>query len=345
MAKRARRAARPPPLASSDSDDSSTRSVDWAGLPSGPAESIAELLLAEDVAYFMRFRAVCSLWRTCTVDPKEQNPSDRRFHPRRWIMLPPAGPRGGATGREFLNVCTAERVRLDLPLLAGHDVAGGPAPEGLLVLHDRRSHDVRLLNPFTGLVAGLPPATALVRCAGWKERLEGRCTIAAAGTVLVYFSALRLLCSSQIDGDRWEAVRRRQRVSPSLQHHGLFTAAIDNTFLSAITGGDDYPDDFTVHMVDDAGELLVVIKARLGGAIEVFKVDLEGEPPAVRVDSLGDRALVVGSRKDGVGVHQAVPFHHRQHRLLPPRRRAQEAHQGAQPRRRALGTPSVTFPR
>ncbi|KAL6896618.1 hypothetical protein ACP4OV_007190 [Aristida adscensionis] len=326
----------PAPLASSDSSDAGDRDnlSNWANLPSDLAQTISALL-SDDVADFMRFRAVCGPWRRCTADPKEQEPSDRRFHPRRWIMLPPSSPRGGAAaGREFLNVRTAERVRMDLPLLAGHDVAGGPAPEGLLVLQDRRSREVRLLNPLTGLVADLPPVTTLVRCsADWEEEERGGAVqhaggslwdeykITAAGftgdfTVLLYFGALELLCASPVDGHRWEVVQRELRVAPSLQHGGLFTATVDDRFLTAaaenrwlqqvlllpckveIIGGDDDPEDYTVHMVDNDGELLVLVEARSGGGTEVLRVDLDAEPPvARRVAGLGDRALFVGSHK------------------------------------------------
>ncbi|KAL6657765.1 hypothetical protein ACP70R_005545 [Stipagrostis hirtigluma subsp. patula] len=81
---------------------------DWAGLTAGPAGLIAERVLAGDVADYVRFRAVCTAWRACSTDPRAHGVSDRRFHPRRWIMLPRAFNVRGR--RRFLNIHTGERI-------------------------------------------------------------------------------------------------------------------------------------------------------------------------------------------------------------------------------------------
>jgi hypothetical protein len=63
--------------------------------------------------------------------------------------------------RLFLNVTTGQCIRVRLPELSGHSVFG-PTAEGLLVLLHRSSYAIRLLNPLTGQVADLPPATTLM---------------------------------------------------------------------------------------------------------------------------------------------------------------------------------------
>nr|CAB3455829.1 unnamed protein product [Digitaria exilis] len=53
-------------------------------------ERIAERVLAGDLLDYVRFRAVCKHWRSCTVDPRGRCAADPRFHPHRWTMLPPS---------------------------------------------------------------------------------------------------------------------------------------------------------------------------------------------------------------------------------------------------------------
>jgi hypothetical protein len=129
----------------------------WSNVGDGPAGLIAERVLADDVTDYVRFRAVCRPWRQCTADPRAHGMLDRRFLPRRWIMLPEevADP-----DRRLLNVSTGQCVRAHLPELRGHDVCA-PTIEGLLVLRNRATYAVRLLNPLTRQVADLPPATTL----------------------------------------------------------------------------------------------------------------------------------------------------------------------------------------
>ncbi|TVT97558.1 hypothetical protein EJB05_57188, partial [Eragrostis curvula] len=130
---------------------------DWANLPEGPAGLIAERILSDDVADYVRFRAACVSWRACTVEPRACSVLDRRFHPRRWIMLPPTLNVAG-NRRLFLNVFTGECIRVHLPDPHCCYVLGHTA-EGLVLLCRKETYLVQLLNPLTGQHAELPSAT------------------------------------------------------------------------------------------------------------------------------------------------------------------------------------------
>ncbi|XP_048546911.1 uncharacterized protein LOC125525955 [Triticum urartu] len=147
-------------------DSSSAFTRDWTDLGDEPAGLIAERLLADDVADYICFRAVCRPWRLCCTDPRAHGILDRRFHPRQWIMLRETGD---SPRRRCLNVHTGCSRWAYLPELDGHDVFG-PTTEGLLVLLDRATCVVGLLNPVTRQTADLPPATTVMT---ETERLAG----------------------------------------------------------------------------------------------------------------------------------------------------------------------------
>ncbi|KAF2934612.1 uncharacterized protein [Oryza sativa Japonica Group] len=138
----------------------------WASLPEDLVDLVASRLLAGgDLLDYVRFRAVCTSWRSGTASPRGRGVADRRFHPRRWMMLPeghglyPGHPslRGYA---RFLNLDTGTLVRARIPLLRDGYVAIDSVDGLLLLLLDpdpNQEGAVRLLHPFTGDTAELPP--------------------------------------------------------------------------------------------------------------------------------------------------------------------------------------------
>ncbi|KAG0532197.1 hypothetical protein BDA96_04G087800 [Sorghum bicolor] len=180
---------------------------DWAGLDEGPAGLIADRVLAnDDVADYVRFRAVCVPWRRCCADPRARGVlDDPRLYPRQWIMLrddyeqeqlATAAARHGIR-RRFLNTRTGQCVQVDVPELRDHGVLRATA-DGLLFLHCKTSKAVRLLNPLTRQTAELPPSTA---AAGFVE-----CPPCCAGLVdhrTVYLYYYRRMAIARPGDDRW----------------------------------------------------------------------------------------------------------------------------------------------
>lgn len=126
---------------------------------------IVERVLANDVADYIRFRAVCRTWRRCSTDPRRHSALDSRFHPRQWlIILQENEDEEEAPHRQrFMNIATGQCIEMDLPELDHPQrQAFGPTEEGLLVLVDERSLVVRVLNPFTRRLTQLPSAATLL---------------------------------------------------------------------------------------------------------------------------------------------------------------------------------------
>ncbi|XBI88834.1 hypothetical protein VPH35_026746 [Triticum aestivum] len=111
---------------------------DWPNLPTVLVDDITDRLLLYDMARArdIRFRATCKEWRNCTIMLSNRTDGD---------------------GCRFLNLSTGASARVDLPELSRHHLE--TTTEGLLLLHGKASHAVRLLNPLTRALTDLPPVT------------------------------------------------------------------------------------------------------------------------------------------------------------------------------------------
>uniref|UniRef100_A0ACD5W6S4 Uncharacterized protein n=1 Tax=Avena sativa TaxID=4498 RepID=A0ACD5W6S4_AVESA len=295
--------------------------MDWSNLGDGPAGMIAERLLANDVADYIRFRAVCLPWRRCSVDPRAHGILDRRFLPRRWIMLRGKVAHPDRPRRRLLNVSTGQCVRTHLPELRGHVVCT-PTVEGLLVLFNRTTYAARLLNPLTCQVSDLPPATTLYPLYISEEGLVSNFedfTVTAAGladdtTVAVLFD-FDMLAVAKPGDEQWTLVKQGiERSAISFAGRFYCTSATDSGIqmvdirdnqppalvLAATTAEwNDRTDERM--LLDNDGELLLLTETsrpripQVGyvNVYEVSRVDLDaGEMKPIR--DLGGRAVFTG---------------------------------------------------
>uniref|UniRef100_A0ACD5XWY0 Uncharacterized protein n=1 Tax=Avena sativa TaxID=4498 RepID=A0ACD5XWY0_AVESA len=304
--------------------------MDWSDLGDGPAGLIAERLLANDVADYIRFRAVCCSWRQWSTDPRAHGILDRRFHPRKWIMLREIS----GHPRIFLNVSTGQCIQMPrLPeLLRGHDVFG-PTTEGLLVLLDRTSYIVRLLNPLTGQVTDLPPATTLLRLMKYPTTdLRKAFEVSDAGladnsTFAIHFLGIQMLAVAKLEDKCWTLVDDNQGSSflSAISFEGRFYCPTNRGVMVVETSENQPPRLVlaarltkvfplmlsTMHLVDNDGELILVyrrIQLRDGEGEQfsdtknkcfiqnyTYRVDLKAMNTRP-VLGLGGRAMFIGLR-------------------------------------------------
>nr|TKW11325.1 hypothetical protein SEVIR_6G226200v2 [Setaria viridis] len=137
----------------------------WASLPGDLVRLVASRVLDGDLLDYVRFRAVCTGWRSGAASPRGRGVIDPRFHPRRWMMLPEGhGLRPGHPDLRgyirFLNLDTGTLVRAHLPHFSDHCAVD--SVDGLLLLLREEDSAVRLLHPFTGDIAELPPLATLL---------------------------------------------------------------------------------------------------------------------------------------------------------------------------------------
>ncbi|XBJ04883.1 hypothetical protein VPH35_023756 [Triticum aestivum] len=272
---------------------------DWADLIAGPAGLIAERVLADDVADYLRFRGVCRTWRQCTASPHAYGSLDRRFHPRRWIMLPQT--MGDVRKRRtFMNVSTGERLKVSLPELCYQHVFGTTS-DGLIVLCDRRSYVIRLLNPLTRQLTGLPDATTLQYTASSQQRTSGY--------------TLKFL---QPGDKQWTRLHHiwDNMIIATLPFAGRFYCVTEKAIMALDTsqrqprlavaaglgdlGSTNMRYDRTIKLVDNGGELVLArqvpfdSKNPIRGGYEAHRVDLEAGITMPMQQGFGGRALFCG---------------------------------------------------
>uniref|UniRef100_A0A0E0QAA2 KIB1-4 beta-propeller domain-containing protein n=1 Tax=Oryza rufipogon TaxID=4529 RepID=A0A0E0QAA2_ORYRU len=192
-----------------------------------PAGLIAERVLANDVADYIRFRSVCQPWRRCCAAPPADDALDRRFHPRQWLILPEK-PRIRYHCR-LLNLSTGECILAHLPEFRGHRVFS-PSTEGLVLLLHESTHVARLLNPLTHQLTDLPPVTTLL------DLLLPLCDLSVDGfgladdrTVVIHNTVFLAVAKP---GDKcWTAVNLSDCLRPSMSLAGRFYGVTSDAIM------------------------------------------------------------------------------------------------------------------
>jgi hypothetical protein len=137
----------------------------WLSLHADLVQLVGWRLLATgDLLDYVRFRAVCKYWRSSAAAPSGRGIVDPRFHPRRWMLLPEGHGLHPDDGRKKLfNLSTGLSVCTWLSLPSDYRILD--SVDGLLLVQwgKQDSAAIRLLHPFTGDFADLPPLMSLVR--------------------------------------------------------------------------------------------------------------------------------------------------------------------------------------
>ncbi|KAL6633263.1 hypothetical protein ACP70R_025934 [Stipagrostis hirtigluma subsp. patula] len=172
-----RKRARPAPLSDRRrrATTDATGDCDESPLASLPEEMIRLIglrVMAGDFLDYVRFRAACRSWRSSTDCPRGRGVADPRFHPRGWTMLPERhGLHPGRCRRRgytrFFNLSSGVVVRACLPDLREHCILG--IVDGIILLQRDEDTGIRLLHPFTGDIADLPPLSTLMLYEYWSH--------------------------------------------------------------------------------------------------------------------------------------------------------------------------------
>ncbi|KAJ3676202.1 hypothetical protein LUZ60_003614 [Juncus effusus] len=313
--------------------------TNWAGLPDGIVDSIADLLLKEDVTYYIRFRGVCTSWRSATLNPAVTDP---RFLPRNWLLVSNQNHHPPKTPWLFLNLSTGKYIRAEVPELAGR---GGRTllrvVDGLLVFIDSPSHVVHLLNPFTGALACFPPlnngrdyltyfspsqhedikAVLLTNCLGVNFAISS-----SSSSIVVVVSFIRRLAYAKLGDTKWSFFDLELNSVQSFQDRLYSLSMAEGTLLRfepdqnrfttlypSLPGLPPWDPRYAPHMVGfcflvvSDGELLVLRHYNQGRRyyFKVFKLDLENGTFLPK-RSIGERALFINEDKRAFSVSTSI---------------------------------------
>ncbi|XP_062186629.1 uncharacterized protein LOC133890181 [Phragmites australis] len=310
--------------------------ADWSSMHVDLVECIAERVLAGDLIDYVRLRAACSHWRSCTVDPRGRGVADPRFHPRLWMMLPEGhGLHPGHAKLcghvRFFNRYTGALVSVHLPLFVDHAVLD--STDGLVLLQRDVDTTVHLLNPFTGDICELPPLKSVypqlnLNLLPYFRRVSAAVSVAPATGTITVLLALEYLdgFAHASTGDRgWTLTRcsaNSLSMSRTLPFHGSlymvqFVSSEEPSILRLDpplleedgSSSPSLPPPQTIaklpanlmiqpRLVECDSEILVVGNTDISCShlVVIRLADLLQGRPAAPLTSIGDHCLIFGMR-------------------------------------------------
>jgi len=302
----------------------------WVSLPTDIVGLITCRLLAGDgdVVDYITFRAVCSGWRACTPTPRDPTLRDPRLRPRGWVALCDGDAVRPDDAGEivFFHTCTGRSLRVLLPELRGHRIVG--FTDGLVILMDKRTTEIRVLHPFTRVVVNLPPLAPLYhevvrQKSSLLDMNAAVCSSASSATsiaVVVWFLYTNVVLGADPNSD-WEVLHRGLYVWSTLPFQGrlyatslcsreilqLYPPPRKEPLENAVVVGyvpyfaDRGYCDFL--LVESGGRMLLVIRHPAPGTNEsdwfrLYEVDVNRHHcKLISVNSLGDCTLFLSGHR------------------------------------------------
>ncbi|KAJ4747533.1 F-box SKIP23-like protein (DUF295) [Rhynchospora pubera] len=278
---------------------------DWSLLPNELIDQIANLLLAEDVTEYIRFRAVCQSWRHPTADPRNFS---NRFRPHNWVLLMDLA--GYITGQrnEFLNISTGNILRVHVPELRDRDYIVSAVADGLLFLRHIETGCLFLLNPFTRAIVHLPKFVYQMPCDKCSSYLFITCAVVTSSLTVILCSSKRYIAIAKPGDQCWQFINQEKFFFSSLLFNGNLYGVSDNAITRFEAAAKQFvpmvPCDMQMlsssFLLESDGQMLLVcvhydndLDYNSISSVKIFKVEPDNRR-LLQVKSIGDRALFIG---------------------------------------------------
>ncbi|KAG2646303.1 hypothetical protein PVAP13_2KG500600 [Panicum virgatum] len=278
----------------------------WSSLPDDLVVQVGDCLLADnDIYSYMDFRAVCKSWRRPTKNVAKPD----RFEPSKWALL----DRHDHV-LTFVNVETGRFLVKNIPLIRKYLFVGATGGGMIILKKSKSPHQVRVLNPFTGLIVRFKAALPTI---GWVREA----TMATSPMMMLFIissEAGKIMWADQ-DSKKFQEFRVDYRnrslsmtpfeskvyvsdhegtifssTSVAAEEHSSHRSAQTISMASTIRRRPDAEGDpaWDCHLVKSGGELLLVTRPwyEVHGKPVVRRVDIERNKLEL-VTSIGNRAL------------------------------------------------------
>jgi hypothetical protein len=295
----------------------------WASLPTDIVFLVLRRVLAGgDIVDYIAFRGVCFYWRACTPPPGDPTLRDPRLRPRDWVALcdGDAVRPDDACEIPFFNTRTARRIRVHLPELRRYRIVG--FTDGLVILLHKSTTAVRVVHPFTRAAVDLPPLVRVYRkeVGQYKypmlQMVAVVCGSANSIAVAVWFPSKTVVLAAEPDDTDWKVIYRGTCFLTMLPFQGkvyailwgsrsilqLYPPSLEVEGSPVVVAHipDDINLNFKIFMVESGGQMLLAVYPPGHSGFRLYEVHLRlrnstGTGELIRVDSLGDRALFLGT--------------------------------------------------